>query len=742
MREWGGTLRVPLSARAGVIRSLTIAGAAIWLSIAPSRVAEAQPTVPAGTIHSVALPGGVEGIRRAIGDRRTTSPATVVIDMTRRFHGGTSDAAGGDPVLAQLRRWLRACLRDDDCRAPELAADRVPLPGSPALWRDVVFERRVPEARLVPAILERRDAALLYTALLSMREDVRAWMLARPALIRQLRGVDAGPLVIAAPYLRLEDGRWMLPGGPSAMPVWTALVGAPSEAPEPWLLALLRADGGLLAYLAELVATLSPEQQQSVLRLADPDPARRIDAGVELVHGVRGATHGWDLRARPFWRPSIDPAFLLGQMRAGGAGRLALPGGRAFWALVFRDGPVVPRPTAVRAAWNDPTPVSAGWLLPQIWLVAPVEQALRYEQVLFASRRLAGVDAEQAGAAATVVRGYGRYPQLLRLLDRLDIDDVGLLAGLVARAEALSAASRDWRGHAAAVRWQCALVFLDTMARLGALERDELLRALDVLAAVDVVRSSPPSRGTHVRALLAGLGVGAVAGDLPARPVEDALVARLTRSRIGEGRRVTWEDQVYRLDVGAAERDRIARVRGRDAQPRLDAAWAVYRLSASGCPARGRGGARPARTRGLGGPPRSGPGHRRVARCRGPRRGGRGPPAGRARPCAGRLGRDPRCARRPRRRARHRGARRDGLRRQPGLGRRSAAQRPRGLAPARLHQAVAGRGDRRVVAAPRDRDVERQRLARGRQPAGPGRRAGAGRVAAAVIETAVPPRRH
>ena len=56
-------------------------------------------------------------------------------------------------------------------------------------------------------------------------------------------------------------------------------------------------------------------------------------------------------------------------------------------------------------------------------------------------------------------------------------------------------------------------------------------------------------------------------------------MARLTRSAIDGRRRVAWEGEAYRLDVGAAERDRLARVRGRDAQPRLDAAWAVFALS-------------------------------------------------------------------------------------------------------------------------------------------------------------------
>jgi hypothetical protein len=565
-----------LSARPGVLRSLAIAGAAAWLSGQTPGVAAAEPFRPVGTIHTIALPGGVEGIRRAIGDRRTTPPATIAVDMTRRFHGGTSDAAGHDAVLAQLRRWLGACLRADDCGEPGLAPDRVPLPGTAALWRDVVFERRVSEARLLPAILDRRETALLYTALLSMREDVRAFILARPALVRQLRGADAGPLLVVAPYLKIEGDRWQLPGGPAAAPVWTALSGATSEAPDARLLALLRADGGLLTYLVEVVASLSSAQQQSLLCLADADERRRVAAGAELLDGVRTAVSGWQIRDRPFWRPSVDPAFLLAQMPAAAPGRLALPGGRLFWTLAFGAGAVVLREEAARAAWDDPTPVSAGWLLARVWIAAPADRSVRYEQALFASRRLAGAEPSQAGMVATILRGYGRYPQLLRVLDRLDVGDVERLAALVRRADGLAQAATGWRGRAAVVRWQCALAFLDHMARLGAIDRDELQRALDALA--DAGPSSV-SRGTQVRALLAGLGTGAVAGDLPARPVEDALVARLTRSRIGAGRRVTWEDQAYRIDVSAAERDRLARVRGRDGLGRLDAAWAVFALS-------------------------------------------------------------------------------------------------------------------------------------------------------------------
>ena len=70
-----------------------------------------------------------------------------------------------------------------------------------------------------------RGAALLYTALLSMEPSTREWFLARPELARRLSESARGALTVAAPYLRLDGGRWRLPGGAFAEPVWADLVG-------------------------------------------------------------------------------------------------------------------------------------------------------------------------------------------------------------------------------------------------------------------------------------------------------------------------------------------------------------------------------------------------------------------------------------------------------------------------------------------------------------------------------------
>ena len=570
-------LRAPLERGARVLRSLAIAGAAAWLAAAPP----AASAAPSPTIHTIDLPGGVEGIRRAIGDRKAMAPAVVAVEIARRFHDSTAEAASDDAGLARLRRWLRACERDAGCGGPGLPADRVPLAGDPAFWNRVLLDGRVPPAQVILTVLGRRDAALFHAALLSMREDVRAWLLARPALARNLMP-DAGPLLVAAPYLRLAQDRWSLPGGAAAAPVWAALASVASEEPEALLTGLVRAHGGLVAYQLEVVASLDADQQGVALALAAPDTATRIAAGAALLDGLRTATPGWRIHERAFWRPSHDPAFLLAQIAVRDGGRLALPGGAAFWSLVFADGPLAPHEAAVRDAWRDAAPVAPGWLVSRVWEVASADRWLRYEQVLFAARRLAAADASQARDAATALRGYARYPQLLRVLDRLEVADPARLAGLVRRADALADAGGGWRARGAVVRWQTAIAALDAMARLGAADRAEVEAGLDRLAEAGVPDGTP---GGRLRALLGALGVAGPAGDLPGRAIERALLTRLTRNTVAAGRRVTWEGLAYRIDVGAAERDRLTRVRGRDALPRLDAAWIALALAEPGGPA-------------------------------------------------------------------------------------------------------------------------------------------------------------
>lgn len=529
-----------------------------------------------GEIESVRLPGGVEGIRRALGDRVATEPATIGVDLTRRFYNATDDAARKDELFARLLGWLRACETSNACEAAPLRADLAPLPGPAAFWRETVLDGRPRPEHLMLAILGNRRAALLYTAMLSLDEAPRAWLVERPDLVRRLTERDCGALVVAAPFLRLEEGRWRLPGGAAAEPLWMDLASARLEDSPAFLVALLRAEGGLVTYALEVVATLSAAQQEAFLRLGAP-PSERTAAGRALLNALKPAAEFWQPGERPFWRPSIDPAFLLAQLRLDATGRPALPGSKRFWELVFAASDVPPSDNRARDAWADGDAPSPAWLAARVASAPLAVQITRYEQVLFATRVLGAASPSQAPAVMTALWGHARLPQLVRVLERVGVTDPERLARIVRQAHALTRAGESGRALRALIQWQSVVALIDRGVHVGALSAEDAGVALDSLTAV----STDETSGVWIAWLGRWLGVAPDAADAGAQPLEYALINRITAPASAAARRVRWEDAVYRLDPGAGDRDRITRVRGRDRRPLLDAAFAVHVRAAS-----------------------------------------------------------------------------------------------------------------------------------------------------------------
>ena len=187
------------------------------------------------------------------------------------------------------------------------------------------------------AILDRRDAALLYTAL---HVDARGGARvdpgasgAGPAAVRRRRGAAAGRRAVPADRrrplaaARRARGRADLAGrGRRHVRRARTAAAGPAARRRP---ARLHAGG-------RRHAVRRAAARGAVARGRGREPPCRAPA-LELLEGLRVVARGWDLRERPFWRPSVDPAFLLGQLRVGANDRL-LPGGRLFWTLVFGDG--------------------------------------------------------------------------------------------------------------------------------------------------------------------------------------------------------------------------------------------------------------------------------------------------------------------------------------------------------------------------------------------------------------------
>jgi hypothetical protein len=535
----------------GVLQRLVMA----FVSLMTPLAAAASPPDALG---SAPLPGGVEGLRRALDHRAAMSPATVVVDLTRRFYNHTEVAADRDPGYARFQAWLRDAAAPTGAGAHASAADTVPLPGDPEFWRlsGLQFDR---PGNVVLAVLRSRGAAFLYTALLSMDEDTRAWFVERPQLITSWSEIERGTLLVAAPYLRMAAGRWELPGGREAGPVWAHLVGVEPDAPEAFVAALLRSHSGSLAFLIEVIATLSDEQRRAALT---PDPAEAR----ALLSAVREFVGAWRPGERPFSRPSPDPALLLAQIPIRGDGRLALPGSRRFWEFVLDDDDLGFPHERAESAWRDDGPVSPAWLVGRLARTPVDDQAAVYQQLLFAARWLADEPATAAAAVATTLRGHVKFAPLMRVLERLEVDDAATLARVVRQADALTRPAEDWRSRARLVQWQATLALLDRIAHQGVLAKRERAAAVDTLT-----RPGPPTSRAWREWLAAIVPEMPLGADLAERRVERALLARLVASPVA-ARPVVWEGTSYLLDLGAAERDRIARVRGRDSRPLLDAA--------------------------------------------------------------------------------------------------------------------------------------------------------------------------
>lgn len=529
---------------------------------------------------SAPLPGGVEGIRRAIGDRIVTPPATLVTELTRRFYNATDAASKRDEAYGRLLEWLTACQLTDACGKPPLHADHVPLPGPPAFWTTNVFEHPPAPEHLMLAILADRGASLLHTALLSMDEPTRAWLIERPDLVQRLSTIDRGALAVVAPFIRIDNGRWRLPGGAAADRLWMDLAGARLEDSPAFLLALLRAHDGLLAYALEVVATLDAPRQTRLLELDATDPEASMTAGRAFMAALKPSAEFWRPGERPFWRPAVDPSLLLMRLSLDAKGRFDLAGGRKVWQIVFDGGDALPSDDRIREAWDDPAPVSVPWLIAHIGDAVLSDRIIRAEQVQFASRVLAGQATAAPRDVVTTLCGYARFPQLLRVLERMGVTGAARLAAMVRHAAAIEDAGDGWRGRHALLQWQGLVSLLDYGVRVGGVSREDAAVAIDALATL------PAEPGVHARWLGAWLRVSDARVDVTSRSLEQALLKRLTATP-GAMRRVTWEGEPYHLDPGAGERDRIAHARGRDNRPVLDAAVAFEALSAA--PAAGSG---------------------------------------------------------------------------------------------------------------------------------------------------------
>ena len=531
--------------------------------------ARAQTTDAGGELSNISLPGSLRDALAASDDRVPGDRSQFLLELIRRIYNTpvTVKNLRRDAVIQSALAFL------DPARASAAtgaeSTTTLPLPLPPALWIDAVFNGRATAATLARDIVQSRGASLLYYGALSLDDQTRAWLSGQRELVTAVVTQYPSTFAVAAPALRVAEGRVRVPGGEPAEPVWEAVVGARASDPAAFVRALLVADEGRLAAWFGATASLTPGQIQTLLSLDYPESSNRLAAVRRLLVAFERVGTGWRVEERAFWRPPVDPILLVADLPADERGRPIVPGTTKFWSAVFG-----PEYSPSKSGSGNPEAAAGGeplnftWLCEQVFTGDKLTDRHRYQLVMFASRVVKAVTPD----AIEVVRAAQSHPALIATLERAGLVDVAAYARAVRRAIAISEIGDDDRGMRALTQFQGAVAFLTRAAVRGGLAPDALARLVTSLSALE-----PTNRGDYEGKLVTWLDETFRAAARPSVPFAasgpmeiDALA--FLAGPVEHVRLVEWEGTRYRIDFSRAEAMRMAKLLGEQARPFLTSA--------------------------------------------------------------------------------------------------------------------------------------------------------------------------
>jgi hypothetical protein len=519
--------------------------------------------------QALPLPGGVLGLAGAAGLEAHTESWRMLYEASRRLH-----PTYGDPAdAARLRPRVRAQLHD----APGLArAVSLPLPAP--LWRTAILGQHVPENRLVEAILDDRDASLVYRGLFQLDDPTLRFLARHPDLVKWIREKRSDVFSVFAGSLRVHEERVLVPGGAEAESLWADTVGESPAQAEPFLRKLLLQAEGRTAFFFHTLDRLEPAAQGFALGGAGGDPKARQERFRILARAFAQGPLWWRPEAGAFSRALVDPAVVLGRLRFEADGRLAPPSNSTFWDAAFSR----EVPEKADGLHLGPS-VDASWLVENVGLAAtPETRRERLTQVAFAQRVFGRIAPSEQKDALLALRGLARYPSLVLVLDRMDVKAASTYAQAVRRADEIAALGSDRRAVAALAQFQGALALLDRARFAHTLEAAEAEALVASLAAVPL--GGGGYRGGVARWIEERL-LPAVAPLVDADPssasAEGSVIGALAGDRLSDPAPppFEWEGLWYRALPGVGERRRLRVVRERQGGNGLDAVLAFSRAA-------------------------------------------------------------------------------------------------------------------------------------------------------------------
>ena len=551
-----------------------------------------QVPTTVGTVSEVPLPGGLRAAVAAVGDRANPDRAQFFTEFIRRLYD-TPFSVKADPREPVLRAFLA------QIKSGPGPADTIPLPLSTKFWTDVVFKKQATPDTLVASIAQSRNAALLYSGLLALDDNSRAWIADQSGLISEIVTRRAAAFYTVAGGLRVTRAGVQVPGGPAAEPVWQALVGRrPAEASD-FVRSLISSDEGRLAFFFGAMAQLNTAELRCALSLDLNEVDRRVDAGRRLYSVFERLWIGRALEQRVFVRPSFDPALLISELNQSGDGVITLPGTRGLWTAVFAearqsDAKSTRHEAAATITWEQPPDFP--WLCEQVFKGDASEHRRHFMMVLFASRYAAGVKRETARDAVDAIRAAGAYPMLTATLERAGVRDIAVFAAAARRAAAVTAIADESRAYRALAQYQGALAMIARAATRGSVSGETAATLISTLSEI-----ATSERGDYEGRVVAWLcawldpnpqstrkarpsgpaGDGSVEEiyESVAGPIEEDALRLLSGPQPSQPRTIDWEGTRYRIDFTRAEAIRLTQSQGESARPYLSSARTVLSIA-------------------------------------------------------------------------------------------------------------------------------------------------------------------
>jgi hypothetical protein len=275
----------------------------------------------------VALAGPERAIR--VTNCEDAKPLLAILGYRlRRVCGPDTSVQTADPERAFLTidsgfplADLEEALRAGRPFTVPYASTPVPVLFAPSDWTS----NNNPPQDVVDSLLHNPSLARLYGALAHVDTETAIVLRQSPGL-RKLAPL-AAVFDFYGSHLYVRSGRVVVPGGPSAEPVWKDLVGVGPDSPGEFVTRMLAKDDGWLAALFDALSRVNQAQQ---IYFTQPGRLKRFYEALKGKDTSPGP-------ARPVYRASPGLAILLTRLELEPNGQPHVPGDLETWKTLFRS---------------------------------------------------------------------------------------------------------------------------------------------------------------------------------------------------------------------------------------------------------------------------------------------------------------------------------------------------------------------------------------------------------------------